>query len=486
MYNAYITEIKNVRCHPNADRLDLVDCFGNTVCVSHGEFAEGDLAVYFPTDGQLSEEFCQVHDLVRRKDDAGNQCGGYLEPGKRNIRAIRLRGERSDGLAMPLRCLEYTGIDIRTLEAGFAFTTINGKEICCKYIPRSNRRNQSCNAGNHTRKKKVPVAPLFAEHADTEQLAYNLSAFKPGDEIEITLKMHGTSGRTARLPVLKGYTDSFGCRVGNAIRHLLNKMGCYHGEDRHDGEPIYEDGYVSGTRRVVLEDYSGGFYGDNSFREKFSRTFEGKLHKGETVYYEIVSFTDDGTPIMGRAKVPKEAQTEYGKEMVFHYGCHPEGEILKYGEDEYGPFAIPVKVPKNDMYVYRMTLTTDEGYVVEYTPDMMRHRCEEMGVKTVPLFEKFIIPHNEAELGLYHDHCEMPIDAGEWVKMKAEKYYDGPDPIGKTHVREGVVVRIVNRPKFCAYKHKNFLFKQISGIITEQVAETAAADTISEDILSEM
>ena len=129
---------------------------------------------------------------------------------------------------MPLRCLEYTGIDIRTLEAGFAFTTINGKEICCKYIPRSNRRNQSCNAGNHTRKKKVPVAPLFAEHADTEQLAYNLSAFKPGDEIEITLKMHGTSGRTARLPVLKGYTDSFGCRVGNAIRHLLNKMGCYH------------------------------------------------------------------------------------------------------------------------------------------------------------------------------------------------------------------------------------------------------------------
>ena len=37
------------------------------------------------------------------------------------------------------------------------------------------------------------IAPLFTEHCDTEQLAYNLSAFKPGDEIEITLKMHGTS-----------------------------------------------------------------------------------------------------------------------------------------------------------------------------------------------------------------------------------------------------------------------------------------------------
>lgn len=469
MYNAYITEITNVRCHPNADRLDLADCFGNTVCIEHGSFVDHDLVVYFPVDGQLSEEFCEINNLVRKKDDAGNNIGGYLDPVKRNVTAIRLRGEKSDGLAMPLSCLKYTGIDIRTLEKGFSFTAINGKEICQKYIPRHNRRNQSCNTGNRTHKKKIPIAPLFAEHADTEQLAYNLSAFKPGDEIEITLKMHGTSGRTARLPVLKGYR-----------RTLLDRIL------HRDGTPIYEDGYVSGTRRVVLDDYSGGFYGDNSFREKHSKFFEGKLHKGETVYYEIVAFTDDGTPIMGRAKVPKEAQTEYGKEMVFHYGCNPEGEILKYGEDEHGTFAIPVKVPKNDMYVYRMTLTTDEGYVVEYTPDMMRHRCEEMGVKTVPLFEKFIIPHNEAELGLYHDHCEMPIDAGEWVKMKAEKYYDGPDPIGKTHIREGVVVRIVNRPKFTAFKHKNFLFKQITGIITEQVANSADADKISDDILSEL
>ena len=46
----------------------------------------------------------------------------------------------------------------------------------------------------------------------------------------------------------------------------------------------------------------------------------------------------------------------------------------------------------------------------------------------------------------------------------AERYYDGPDPIGKTHVREGVVCRILNKPKFTAYKHKNFSFKLIEGI----------------------
>ena len=76
---------------------------------------------------------------------------------------------------------------------------------------------------------------------------------------------------------------------------------------------------------------------------------------------------------------------------------------------------------------------------------------------TVPVFEKFTIP-------LKNKH------PGEYVKAKVEKYYDGPDPVGKTHIREGVVVRIVNRPKFCAYKAKNWFFKFIEGLVKD-VAE---------------
>lgn len=33
-YNAYVINIKNLRKHPNADRLQLGECFGNTVCVN--------------------------------------------------------------------------------------------------------------------------------------------------------------------------------------------------------------------------------------------------------------------------------------------------------------------------------------------------------------------------------------------------------------------------------------------------------------------
>ena len=431
MHNGFIVEIKELRPHTNADKLQLATFFGETVIVGL-DTKIGDIGVYFPCDLQLSLEYCDANDLCRKRAD-GTAGAGYLEREKRNITAIRLRGEKSYGLYAPLHSLAFTGVDLSTFKVGDTIDTVGGISICQKYIPRSNRRGQSCNAGNRTRKKKAPVAPLFAEHADTEQLAYNLSAFKPGDEIEITLKMHGTSGRTARLPVLKGYR-----------RTLLDRIL------RREGTPIYEDGYVSGTRRVVLENYEGGFYGDNSFREQHSKLFEGKLHAGETAYYEIVAFTNTGVPIMGSGKVPKEAQAEYGKEMIFHYGLEKGSE----------------------MYLYRMTLTTPEGYVIEYSPELARYRAEQMGIKYVPRFEKFIIPEN--------------VDAGEYVKEKAEQYYDGPDPIGKTHVREGVVVRIVNRPKFCAFKHKNFLFKQISGIIAEKTAESAAADNLSEDILSEM
>ena len=107
-YCGYITRLKNVRKHSNADRLQLADCFGNTVIVSL-EYQENQLGVYFPVDGQLSEEFCKVNDLVRRKDENGNYCGGYLDPEKRNIKAMKLRGEKSDGLFLPLKSLETFG-----------------------------------------------------------------------------------------------------------------------------------------------------------------------------------------------------------------------------------------------------------------------------------------------------------------------------------------------------------------------------------------
>ena len=416
------------------------------------DYTEGQIGVYFPTDGQLSVEFAEANNLLRKKDEDGNNIGGYMDPDKRNVTSIRLRGEKSDGLFLPLKCLESFG-DISTLKVGDVITVFNGHEICTKYIPRRNPSKNSA-GGNKTRKKKVDVSPLFIEHADTEQLAYNLSAFKPGDEIEITLKMHGTSQRTGHLPVFKKYK-----------RTLLDRIL------RREGTPVYDWGYVSGTRRTVLENYEGGYYGSNEFREQHSKFFEGKLWKGEEVFYEVVGFTHKGAPIMATAdnkKInDKEFVKQYGKTTTFSYGCEPSPKIFTgYNDSTYGYQNEPVTVniPQSDIYVYRMTITNEDGNVVEYTPDFMRYRCEQMGVKTVPVFWKGEIPVIENDEALPDDE---KFTVGDWVKDLAEVYYDGPDPVGKTHVREGVVVRILNRPKFAAYKHKNFSFKVLEGIIKD-------------------
>ena len=71
---------------------------------------------------------------------------------------------------------------------------------------------------------------------------------------------------------------------------------------------------------------------------------------------------------------------------------------------------------------------------------------------------------------------------------KAELYFDGPEPIDPTHIREGVVVRIINRPTFTAYKHKNLDFKILEGIIKNDATapDMEEADGLDENFEAEI
>ncbi len=419
MYCAYITTIKALRKHSNADRLQCTTIFGNNVIVDLS-YKEGQRVIYFPTDGQLGEEFAKEHNLVRAKDENGNNIGGYLDPNKRNITALKLRGEKSDGLVLPIEVLsKYT--DVAKLADGEQITVLNGHEICRKYIPCSSRRNHSSSNNVKTKNKKrekVKVSyPYFDEHIDTAQLAYNQNAFKAGDTCYITLKMHGTSARTANtIEITKKKTP-----------YILKKL--FKVKDKE----VVNYNIVSGTRRVTLRDYEGGWYGSNAFRMKYHDFFKDKLPKGMEIFYEIIGWVDKDTTIMGRCSnklvKDKEFSKQYGDETVFSYGC---------------------EVGQNDCYVYRMTMTNPDGYIVELPWEQVQIECEKLGLKCVPTFEKFI------------------FTTWEDLMQRVEKYYDGADPVGRTHIREGIVVRIDNREKFTAFKHKNFSFKVLEGIIKDK------------------
>lgn len=447
----YVIKVKDLRPHNNADRLQILSVFGTETCVGL-EVQEGDIGVYFPTDLQLGEEFCKVNNLVRKRDENGNEIGGYLDASKRNVKCIRLRGEKSDGMYLPISCFDYLNL-AEPLKVGDTINVIEGHEICRKYIPAVQAKADAC-SNTKAKKGKAAIAPLFAEHVDTEQLPYNLDAFKSGDEIEITLKLHGTSQRTGHLPVLKGYKMS-----------LLDKIKSLFNKDKQYGVPIYDWDYITGTRRTVIEDFDKkSYYDSNDFRAEHADVLKGKLHKGETVYYEVVGFQTNGIPIMASCNNKKTGDKEfikkYGQTTEFSYGC---------------------EIGKSDMYVYRMTITNEDGHVVEYTPDYMRYRCEQMGVKCVPVLWKGIIPEEEIFTGV---SCEF-TDSGEFIREKAEEFYEGPDPIGKTHIREGVVVRIINRPTFKAYKYKNFHFKCLEGIVKAEAIEPDMEEAQS-DLVGEM
>lgn len=432
MYNAYITEVKELRKHSNADRLQVATFFGNDTIVGL-DVKVGDVGIYFPTDGQLGIEYATKNNLLRKKDENGNNVGGYLDPDKRNITSLKLRGEKSDGLFMPLTSLKDF-VDINKLKVGDMISVLNGVIICQKYIPRINKRPHTQNSKKGKKKIVKETFPLFAEHADTEQLAYNLDAFKEGDICYITLKMHGTSQRTAYT--LKEKRKN----IPNWLQKVVSLFKIY---------PKKTWEMVSGTRRVTLTNFNknSGYYGSDSFRKPYHDFFTGKLHKGEEVFYEVLGYVNEDTLIMGEVSNKKTNDKEfikqYGETTKFTYGCKPNENIIR---------------------VYRMTITNEDGYVVEYPTELVRQRCEEMGVEFVPVFEKFIFTTKED------------------LMERVEKYYDGPDPVGLVHIREGVVVRIDSSTKFRAYKHKNFNFKTLSGIAINEVD----ADNVSSDILSEM
>lgn len=462
----FITTLKNVREHPNADKLVLATCFESTVCVAKDKYYEGQVGVYFETDLQLSMEFCEKNGLLAVYENGVNVSGGYMDPAKRNVRAIKLRGEQSDGLFLPLECLAYTGAKLEEFKIGEQITTVNGHEICHKFIPKTNApRTAAGGAGKRVKRRaKRSIAPQFFEHKDTEQLQYYLDQFKPGDQIEITRKLHGTSGRTAYVKTFQGMKRTF-------WDWLL----------RRDGEAIYDWGTVSGTRRTVMDTFEGGFYGSNEFRKQYHDFFEGKLWKGETVYYEIVGFTHDGKSIMGQCSneklKDKEFVKQYGKTTTFSYGCKPVPEYEEVTDGVGTPIGSRVVVPQSRMFVYRMTMTNEDGEVVEYTPEFTRHRCMYMGVDFVPVEWSGIIPQNPGS------HDDPTITAGEWVMKKVEQFYDGPEPLDPTHIREGCVVRIINRPTFTAYKHKNFSFKVLEGIIKDsaEAPDMEEADGLDDD-----
>lgn len=415
-YFGLITTLENVRKDPNSDNLYLADCFNEGVIVGP-DSANGEIVLYLPTDGEIERWFGNELKLFRKNED-GTPQGGYVE-NNGHVRAIKLRGNQSSGIVIPI-CKVFSIWGEQPWNIGDKVNEINGKQFCCKYIPKQKAFNGTPKSTYRGRQAEGIVYPEFAMHIDTEQLAYNLDKFRIGDDLEMTLKMHGTSQRSMK---------TYALQPRGFFRRLFHM------------KPKKAPAYVLGTRRTVVTSPDGGFYGNDAFRLEHHKRIEPFVEPGMEVFYEVVGYYGPGEgdtimPIGENSKIGDKAFTkQFGKRTVFSYGCEPG---------------------QSKMFVYRITSNNGEH---EFTPAEIAEWCNRAGVDKVPTVDRFV------------------FTSVEDLNDRINKYFeDLVDPIGKTHVKEGVVVRIVNRLNFAAYKSKTYEFKVLEGIIKE----TAAAPDMEE------
>lgn len=416
-YFGLITQLHDVHKDPNSDRLFLANCFGEGVIVG-GDMNESDLVLYLPTDGEIERWFGNAFCLYRKNED-GTPQGGYIEDNG-HVRAIKLRGNQSSGVVITVAKI-YEQFGNQGWKDGDKVNTINDKQFCCKYIPKQKARNRGAEKTSYKGRKAEGVTyPEFSMHADTEQLAYSLDQFHDGDLVNLSLKMHGTSQRS-----MKTYAEM----PRGFFRRLLHM------------KPKTKEVYVCGTRRCVVTPNSQRYYGNDEFRMQHHQKIAPFVENGMEVFYEVVGYYGPDAastimPIADNSKINDKAFVkEFGKKTVFSYGCNP-------GESE--------------MYVYRISINNGER---EYTPAEICEWCDKAGVNHVPYIDTFT------------------FTTVEDLQERINKYFeDLHDPVGKTHVKEGVVVRILNRLGWKAYKSKTYEFKVLEGLIKE----TASAPDMEE------
>lgn len=438
-YEAHICRIAT-RPHLNSKytKIQIGTVFCSDVIVGL-DVHNNDLGIYFPPDGQLSEEFCIKNKLLRKHPQTGEPLGGYLEDNRR-VRAIKICEIQSLGLWMPISVLaDYT--DISKLKENDTITTLNGVEICKKYVTPQTLRHISNRESNKARKHKVAKI-TFPKHYDTSQWKFCRNIPEPGAFCIITEKLHGTSGRTGNVLV----TNKFELQIPERIKRLsitnkiINKIRDSKKATKFVNKvqnflDSKEYHIVTGTRNVNLrtmdemESTNRGFYGSNGFRWEIIKPWAQRLHKDEIVYYEIVGFAGDSPIQKGGPVSDKNLIRKYGSgNTIFSYGCEPK---------------------QNEMYVYRITsVDPDTQQVYEYSWTQVQKRARELGVKVVPELDRFIYDGNL-----------------EALEERIQSFVNGDSTLDNRHLREGVCIRFEQEKGIDVTKAKSYEFFVVEGMI---------------------
>ena len=429
-YLAKVVKIEHFKPHtdPEVNKLKccVIDGF-NIIC---GIDSQPGWYIYFPTACCLNPDLLRYANLYRHTELNANstQSGMFDDNGR--VKAIKLRGELSEGFILPAVILEnyllsVTNVDI-TLKTEMEFDCVehDGKTfwINKKYIPKNAQAFKL--SGPSQRKCKQPkgldkiIENQFRFHYDTTLIKKCPNVVKPTDIISITEKVHGTSGISAYVL----------CKKPLSWKEKIAKWLTGYEFDQYD--------YLYSSRSVIKNQYynrnvSNGFYGVDiwKYADDIIRPW---LQKGITVYYEIVGFLPNGGYI----------------QKGYDYGCIPP----QTGNYIYG---VHYKV-----LVYRVTMTNVAGNVHEFSAREVQQWCHYTGL--VPVTEYFYGKAGD----LYPDLDPSEHWSENFLQRLANDknfYMEENSPTCANEVpHEGVVIKVENM-KSEAFKLKCFRFLDKEG-----------------------
>lgn len=177
-HSVNIIAIDNVRAHPNANALDIINVGEFQTVVRKGAFAVGDLAVYIEPD--------YVVPLYR--DEFAFLAKGVKTTHR--LKAIRLRGEISHGLLIPVPP------DIKETYATFGGVYAGLNIMNDLEIKRWEPEQRLVTRGDVVEFKDWPnVGAYGIQKFDVEGMKKAADWFTPGESVIVTEKVHGANAR---------------------------------------------------------------------------------------------------------------------------------------------------------------------------------------------------------------------------------------------------------------------------------------------------
>ena len=409
-YSATVIRVPKVGKVPNSDRLRFFNALGIQVIVDDSwEAREGELALIFPAEVQLSHEYTAANGLYRQSLELNEnrEDAGYLEANRR-VRAIKLRGNISNGLVMPMSSLRnYNDY----FQVGDVFDTIDGQEICRKYVVPMKVGAAFGHAESRKKKafKRVDTTCL-PEHYDTGQWLREEGSVGADEELIITQKLHGTSVRLANTVVKRQLTKR--------ERFARKFLGAEIAEHTYD--------LVAGSRKAIKDPNNPNqdhFYGEDIWTDAL-KVFGDKISKNHIIYGELVGY------VPGTIEAIQKGHT--------------------YGE----------RGGSYELYVYRVAIITEDAELIDMSWDQVRYYCERHGLKHTPELDR--IPKSVFDVEEFNEVNFWAADQAAKVAGKGEEYLPYSDtPVrlsdGGTGKDEGIAIRVERglTPEIFKFKNKS-------------------------------